>query len=558
MKQLLSLLLLFTGFKLFAQQTVRQIPIKGMLVDSVSKAPLDFATLFLTDAETAKAFKTTLTKNDGSFEIEAPVNRKYDLSFVFIGYRSKTIRISFSADERSAVVDLGKIALSPANDQLKEVSVTGFRPLLTKEIDRISFDVQADPESKSSDVLEMLRKVPMITVDGNNQIQLKGSSNYQVFINGKPSALMANNPSDVLSELPAASIQKIEVITVPPSKYDAEGLTGIINIITVKKDNDGFNGSVFTRYNSIYGERGSLMLNIKEGKIGFNTFFGLGHQPSVITQAGSQLSTFSPVINSLQQGENVNGGAFNNGHTQLSYEPDSLNLLTVLIDFNNRNFIQNTFRQSQSFAMADSLTQSYQLNDIGQREFGAFNLGANYQVKFKQDKDELLTLSYQYASANNYQTNNIATIEGFNYSNNNYDQQNSTGFKEQTFQVDFLKPVKKLIIEAGAKTILRNNNSYFEEENLDRLTGGYIPDTALTNKFNYHQDVFSIYNSYQFTFPEWTVKGGLRAENTSITGDYSDENSFTGHHYFNLIPAISIQRSLAGTGSLTLGFSERI
>ncbi len=350
MKQLLLFLFLSTSYNLLAQPPVTPLTIKGVVVDSVSNKPLGFTTLILREAKTAALVKSLLTQADGTFEFTAPANKQYNMSVAFVGYLSKTIKILLPTPGGKPLVDLASIALSVLQSQLKEISISAERPMLTQQIDRISFDVQADPESKANDALEMLRKVPMVTVDGNDIIQLKGSSSYEIFINGKPSALMANNPSDVLKAMPASVIKKIEVITVPPSKYDAEGLVGIINIITLKNNDDGIKGSAFTRFNSVFGERGSISLAIKSGKFGINTFFGLGRQPQLTTAATSQLTTYSPLTNLSQQEQNTNPGHFNNGQVQLSYELDSLNLFTTSMDFVNRKFAPNSFKYSQFFS----------------------------------------------------------------------------------------------------------------------------------------------------------------------------------------------------------------
>ena len=279
MAKILSLLIIFSTCNLLAQQPVQRITIKGLLVDSASNMPLSFANIFLLNEKTALHIGSSFTNNDGTFELKAPVNLHYILAFSYVGYLPKTINILGADSAKKWLLDIGKVAMTAISGQLKEVSVIAIKPLVKQEIDRISYDVQSDPESKANDALEMLRKLPMITVDGSDNIQLKGSSSFRIFINGKPSALMANDPSEVLKAMPAATIQKIEVITVPPAKYDAEGITGIINIITLKKSDQGFNGSIFGRYNNIFGERGSVSLNLKQGKLGLNAFFGLGHQP---------------------------------------------------------------------------------------------------------------------------------------------------------------------------------------------------------------------------------------------------------------------------------------
>jgi hypothetical protein len=177
---------------------------------------------------------------------------------------------------------------------------------------------------------------------------------------------------------------------------------------------------------------------------------------------------------------------------------------------------------------------------------------------FKQDKNELFTISYQYISATRNQYNDITATERLNYTNADYDQQNNTTSTENTFQLDFIKPFKLLTFEAGAKAILRNNSSDFAEENQDMESGPYIPDTSLTNQFAYHQNVYSLYNTYQVKLKNWVFKSGFRAENTEIGGSLLNGDVVVSRHYLNLIPAISVQRNYPGAGSLTFGFTERI
>ena len=208
MKLSLLLLLLSGSAKLFARQPPQEIMIKGVVVDSASSAPLAYATLILRNPEGLKPVKSMLTKDDGSFAFVVPLKQRYVLDLAYLGYRTKSVNVTTDSASGKQMADIGEIPMAALSGTLREVAITATRPILTKEIDRISFDVQADPESKSNDALEMLRKVPMITVDGNDIIQLKGSSNYVIFINGKPSALMTNNPSDVLKAMPAAVIKK--------------------------------------------------------------------------------------------------------------------------------------------------------------------------------------------------------------------------------------------------------------------------------------------------------------------------------------------------------------
>jgi outer membrane receptor protein involved in Fe transport len=553
-KNILLFFLLLTAFALHAQNPLQQINVKGIVADSASNKPLSYATVVLVDVQSGKPIKSTLAKDNGGFEFTAVPNQSYKLQVAYIGYSSREVMVAVPSTKSTA--ELGIILLSAAKGTLKEVTIKGTKPVVKQEIDRLTYDVQADPESKANDALEMLRKVPMVTVDGSDNIKLNGGDSFQIFINGKPSALMASSPADVLKTMPAATILKIEVITTPPAKYDAEGLTGIINIITVKRKEEGFNGSVFGRYNNTWGERGTVSLAAKEDKFEINVFLGLGHQGMVNTQGGSQLISVGTDLS--QQGYNLNGGDFHYGNVGLSYEIDSLNLFTATTDFNRRSFNNDLIRTSQLLGAGDSLLQSYQLANIGYNTWTVFDLGLNYQLGFKHHKDELLTFSYQYSSFTNMLTNAVNISDPVYYGGGDYSQQNNSGSNENTFQVDFVTPVQKtLTIEAGAKAIFRHNNSSFESEN-EVAPGMFIPDTASNNQFNYSQNVFSIYNSYQVKLAKWTVKGGYRAEHTTVNSAFIDGNTPLNQNYTNLLPSLSVQLNLGKNGSFNAGFTERI
>jgi hypothetical protein len=559
----LQLLLLLSGYPPSAQpprSSAQPLPpklitIKGIVLDSSTNRPIGLVTLTLTDNGTGETVRSSATKNDGAFELSAPANRAYNLSLTSVGYLPKIIPVPATDSTQDAPhrdnapgnpIDLGKILLSGGSSgQLQAVSIVASRPVIRQEIDRISYDVQADPDSKANDALEMLRKVPMVTVDANDVVQLKGSSNFQIFINGKPSALMVASPSDVLKAMPAATIQKIEVITVPPSKFDGEGLAGIINIITLKSTTDGFNGSLFARYNSVFGERGSASVNVSEGRFSLTGLLGLGRQPMIANNMGSQLTTYSPASVLSQQGQKSDGGNFNNGKADFSYDLDSSHLLTASADFFNRRFNQVTSTYQKLVYAPDSLAESYRLLNTGPVTTGAMDLGVGDQLKLGRSKDGSLSVTYRYASTSNSQGNTVTTSESYHYSGSDYTQANSLHTKAHNIELNLIRPIGGWIIEAGAKAILGTNDSYFSDE-------------AEANDFSYHQNVYSAYNSYQLKLPGWELKGGLRLENTVINSSFSQSQTPIHQNYLNLLPAVSIQRNLTTNSSFTLGFTQRI
>ena len=407
--------------------------------------------------------------------------------------------------------------------------------------------------------MDILRKVPLITFDAGDNIQLKGSSSYRILINGKTSGLVAHNPTDVFKAMPASGIQKIELITIPPAKYDAEGLAGIINIITVKKTEDGYNGSISSRYNNLFGPGGSISLTIKDGKFGLSTNSGFSYQSRLTASSYNTLQTFTPVPSDfVQTAVYGNTNPLYYTSEEFSYEIDSLNLLTATIDYNTINLNGDNNQFANLFGNTGNLLQSYKLYNLNKSDYNGINIGLNYQLGFKHRKDQLLTLSYNYARGLNVQDNNNSIFDRFNYGQPSYMQNNNTFTNEHTFQLDYAQQVKKLNVEAGVKAILRNNSSDFESSNLDSLKNVYVNDPANSNNFNYQQDVYSFYNSYQLNLKNWGFKGGIRIENTIVDANFASENTIVNQNYTNVIPSIAILHKFKSGVSVNFGFTNRI
>lgn len=536
-----------------AQTTPQTLTVKGIAVDSVSKQPVSYVTVALEDAGTKAPVRSNLTKDDGSFELKAPAGKLYTLALVFVGYNSKEIIIPVNGID----VNLGKILLSPSNRQLKDVAIVAARPLMKQEVDRISYDVAADPEGKSLTALDMMRKVPLLTVDASDNIQLKGSGNYKILVNGKESALLAKNPSDVLRSMPATNILKIEVITTPPAKYDAEGLAGIINIITVKNADQGYNIGFNTRYNSIWGPGFNINSTVKEGKFGFSGYAGFGRQNKTSNPYNNTQTFLADQSVLSQSGQQTYTGNYKYADGEFSYEIDTLNLLTGSIDYETDVRGQQNLSLTQTKNAGYNIVQQYIQNSFNNSNNTGVDASVNYQLGFKKSKDQLLTISYRYNYSPNDQNNQNLFSDTIKYTQPNYRQYNNAGNREQTIQVDYAQPFKKFSLEAGGKAIFRNNFSNFQLDTLAANSNNYEPDQQQTNDFNYHQNVYSLYNSYQLKLDKWTGKAGLRLEETTINADFSSVGSNLNTSYNNFIPSVSIQRQLKNS-SINFGFTERI
>jgi outer membrane receptor protein involved in Fe transport len=557
MKKWFSLLpaLFLTGFG-FAQNPAPSISIKGIAIDSATSQPMAFVTVTLQVMQSGKAIKKIVTSGDGSFVVKAPAGNSYTLVLTFVGYTGKTIPIGSGGVD----IDAGEVMLVRSATRLKEASVTAARPIVTREVDRLSYDVQADPEAVSLSVLEMMRKVPLLSLDANDNILLNGGGNYKILINGRESAMFARTPTDILRAMPAANIEKIEVITIPPAKYDAEGLSGIINIITKRRGDEGYNIGLNGGYNSVYGPQGSASGTYKQGKFGLAVFGIYGFQPNLVTN--SSTTEYIPGIDNTISQNSINSrhAPLEDGSIDLSYEFDSLNLLTASADL----YQNTTYRGAIQSSAADNagiLQQGYGLVNSYQEEYLGINAGLNYQLGFKRSKKELLTFSYQFTAGPDEKVITDSFFNRVNYdpvTYPNFHQYNNENIEYNTFQIDYAGPLgKRLSTEAGAKAIFRSDYSHFHENDLDSASHDYLPNLGQTNDFNYYQDVFSLYNSYQLNLNKWTGKGGLRLEHTVVNADFTSEGVAISPNYSNLIPSISLQRDFK-TYSLNFGYTQRI
>ena len=555
------LIYFFLSIGLFAQNAKQLTTFRGSVTDSSTNKPIGFATIILKTSQNHQGVESGLTKEDGSFLLKTAVTGPFELELSFVGYNKKIL----SVNQKGAEVKLGVLTLSASLKQLKEISVSATKPLIKQEVDRITYDIQADPDSKQSSVLDMIRKVPLVTVDANDKIQLKGNSNYKILINGRESALMARDPSDILKAMPAVNIERIEVVTTPPAKYDAEGLAGIINIITKKNAGQGYHIGMFTRLNTVYGPGYNINGTVKEGKLGLSFFGGIGRSfngtgGSLPTATGSTQTIFADQTDILQTGTSRQDGNDRYGGAELSYEIDTLNLITVSFNYFGENLGMNG-SQASTTDSAGAKIQGYTLLSSGNTATAGFDIAFNYQLSFKKSKDRLLTFSYKYSSAPSSQFNNDLFGNRINYPLSffpDYQQYNSAGNRDHTVQMDYAdRLTRQFEIEAGAKMILRNNFSRFSVDDRDTVTQQYATNDALTNNFNYHQDIYSIYNSYQLTKDNWTGKAGLRVEHTAISAEFVSAGVSAAPSYTNLIPSVTVQRNFASC-SINLGFTQRI
>lgn len=549
----ISLLCLMPTHRLIAQSKNGTLTLKGVLTDSINHNQLAFATIKLNNTK-GEAVKAAVSRDDGSFGFTGLTAATYQVSIVTIGYASKKIDINLQTN-----TDLGLLTLKPQINQLKNVAITGNRPLIKQKADRIIYDLQADPESRSTSVLGMMHKIPYLSLDGQDNILLKGNTSFRVLINGKPSASIAGNLNAVLKSMPASSIERIEVITIPPSRYDGEGLAGIINIITVKKVNNGYNGMLNANESLPVGGPGAGgSFTGKSGRLMLSAFGGAGINRTPQTSfTNSRESLGNDATRLLQTGNRKANNKTAYLGTEISYEIDSLHLLSGQFNLTGSR-ATDQMEQASTLNQNNTLLQAYQLTNRNRANAYGLDAGLNYQLGFKKAKNRLLTFSYQYAGNRNNRNGEVSITNRVNFATPNYTQTDRQQFNELTLQADFTTPLKAITVDAGIKGILRTSRSNFGYNSLNDVTGEFVPDAALSNQYTNHQNVFSAYNSYQLTVKSWNINAGVRLEETLINADFISTATVAKQRYLNVLPSVAASKNLGKQSNLSFGFSQRI
>ena len=428
------------------------------------------------------------------------------------------------------------------------------------------------PDSKSNSVLEMLRKVPLVTVDGEDNIKVNGSSSFKVYVNGKPNNMMSNNPTEVLKSMPANSIKHIEVITNPGPKYDAEGVGGILNIVTVGSGLEGYTAT-FSGNVSNMGAGGGLFGTVKSGKLTVSARYNYNYNDRPRSYSGGNRRTVGDITEGSSDldydGSSKGHGNFQSGSMEASYEIDTLRLVSMSFGLwgggNNSTSINNTLATAPGTS-----NELYRYVSDGRSKSSWYSIdgGVDYQRMFHV-KDRMFTLSYKIntspQTSDSYSTYNdmhaATDWEDFLkrlYDLNNDGSQNTT---EHTFQADYTTPIGKIhTLEAGAKYILRDNSS--EDDRYERqigTTGDYVLDEEHSSHYKHQNDILAAYMGYGLRVKKISGRLGVRYEHTKQEVKYLlGKGDNFNKNFDDVVPSASIGYKLTDMSNLRFGYNMRI
>lgn len=563
-------LLLMLALCAKAQNTQHSYTITGVVADSVTHEGEPYATLTITRADsTAKPVKQALTDIKGRFSISSSGTGSYLLMVRSMG--RKPMQRAYTVDATTRTIDLGTLLLQDGGNQLETVEVVAYKPLVKADVDKIAYSVEDDPEANTNTVIEMLKKVPMVTVDGQDNIRVNGNSSFKIYVNGKPNNMMTKNPKEVLKSMPASSIKKIEVITNPGPKYDAEGVGGILNIVTEGKGPEGYNATFSGRANnSSYG--GGLYATVKQGKLTMSVNYNASsnHSPKGYTYSDrSQIGTDGTVTSStVADGYTKGHSRWQGGDVEASYEIDTLRLITgsfSLSKFTSKRDALNT--ASSTVPATGQRLYGYRSPSHSKESWDDYSASLDYQRSFSV-KDRLLTLSYRLESSPSTSdsrylyTDREAADDWQTFIDRMRDQRmdGDENTMEHTFQIDYTTPfAKHHTWEAGVKYILRRNKSDNDRYNLGTGDQDETYDSDNSSHYRHHNDILAAYTGYGLTLDKWSARLGLRYEHTLQKVEYLLGRGTNFHKNFDdLVPSARLGYKFSDATNLSLGYKMRI
>lgn len=442
---------------------------------------------------------------------------------------------------------------------LDEVVVAQRRKLIKNDIDKLTYDVQHDKTAQTKTTLEILKKIPLVTVDGQENIRVQGSTSFKVYRNGHPDpSLSGQNLKDILKAIPASTIKRIEVITDPGAKYDAEGTTAILNIVMMSSSKlQGLSGNVNSEVDTYGSVRLGTYLTTKVGKLTTTVNYNYRNQSRKQSENNRE-----EVYNYVKTGEqkreygtNSTAATIHFGNISASYEIDSLNLLTASTNFFGYKVDANTQSTNERWDKNSLLIYKFD-NNMTTPGYSVLDIGGRLDYQHKTHLDgEVLTLSYMLAATRQHTIfrqmyNNMVN---FPVSYTSYDQNTRERFTEHTFQIDYVRPFGKYHkIESGTKYILRYNNS---TSLMDYQ--GTTPD--MESNFKHNAQVAAAYLSYIFTAGKWAARAGLRYEFTRMKASYPDGSNADYHANLNdWVPSASLQYKISDGQTLKVSYNTSI
>ena len=532
--------------------------ISGIVMDRETKAPLEGAVITLRSLKDSTTKTGAVTDNLGKFSIDASFG-VYRMNIDYIGYNGA---VNNRVLLRKSALLLDTIKLSSGTNVTEEIKVEDERSMIQFEPGKKVFNVGNSDLYQNGSAVDVLKDVPSITVDIDNNVALRGSTDVKILIDGRPSGLNTASRTSILEQIPASSIEKIELVTNPDAKYDAEGSSGVINIVLKKSESLGLNGTTSLGIGTSDKYNGSLNVNARNSKI---NIYGNYNYRLFNTPGSGALSRYS-LLDNTSLFQNTSSMMRMNNHSAkggIDYFPDELSTLGFSIGYNDRDRRRGSTENTTQTDAANNLIYST-INKSEDNETGkSWDLDLSYVKKFKTPKQQLnIDLSY---SRNNEDNTQLSTLYDNIFPVTNVPMQNDIGNNinnDGELSIDYIQPFgdkkSQSKLDAGFKSTLRKNDNVAIYQNFDYTTNTFVQNTLSSNSFNYKEFINAVYGIYSGAIKNFTYSLGLRAEQTNTTGDLITTGQQIKQDYFSLFPSVSLSQKLSLGQEVQVTYSRRI
>ena len=490
---------------------------------------------------------------DGRFELSLKDDGDYTVEISAVGYQSVTRKVSAVGKP----IDLGEIILTEGV-AVDAVAVTIQKPIVIADAEKLSYSVEDDPEAQSSTLEEIIRKIPQLTIDAEGKVLMNGQSDYKILVNGRAAGAMGRNFNDIIKSMPASSIKKIEVITNPSMKYDAEGAGGVLNIITSKTKFDGYNGSVsltgsnyFDRnYNGQFS--GNFALQKEKFSLSAGLYMGANNQyndPAGYQQTDMQvLNTLSPYSRISQTGEYGWGGKNLYANISMGYQIDTLNLITLETSYWVGSWKNKYYSETKYLDGDNNIINRHDGNTDSKNGWQGVDFLAAYEHTFKDKQEHTLTISEYFSIA---PPSEVTSNEGVIYpdgSTTDFNTLNIASSFENVLQADYNNKWGRHALEAGLK-------HSFDRSSL--VQSGTNTDFTTTTDLDKH--IAALYAGYALNLKSVTARAGARLEGAWYNSEsVSDKRESYKSALVNVVPYLSLSYKVKEGHNLSLSYSERL
>ncbi|MEQ8472465.1 MAG: outer membrane beta-barrel family protein [Marinoscillum sp.] len=534
-----------------------QSVITGQLIDASTQEPLSFATVSLINPEDGGLVTGGVSDMEGSFKVPADPGT-YTVRIQFVTYKSEEIKVTLG----SSPVNLGTVSLSPSNKELEEVVVQGERTQMQLNLDKKVYNVGKDLSNLGGSASDMLDNLPSVQVDVEGNVQLRGSSNVKILINGRPSGLVGLSSTDALKQLQSNLIESVEIITNPSARYDAEGQAGIINIILKKEEQKGLNGSFQASTGYPHNHGVGINMNFRKKWVNFFVNYGLNVERAPGTSyTNQQFFRDDSTFYTDQVYDRSRGGFSNNFRVGADFNVGENSTLTGSFlyrfsnDLNLNDLTMKDFDSNRELAL-------YTLREDEEEELDKNQEYSLIYVRDFKKKDHKLTANIQYQDNYENEVSDITQNVGPTASNidstlyQNVD--NVQGEERLMLQLDYVLPFgSKSKMEAGYRSTLRNvYNNYLVEESPNGET--FTQLDTFTFDFLYKEYVHAFYGIVSDEMDKFSWQVGLRAEVSDIETDISGVEENKTYNYTNFFPSAFLTYKVKGMSQFQLSYSRRI